>query len=95
MATITFFVFKDSEVWDFPGGPEVKNSPSNGGDTCLRGSPGGSDGEESVCNAGDLGSISRSGRFPGEGNGYPLQSVFLPREFHGQRSLVGRKESVY
>ena len=29
--------------------------------------------KESTCNAGDLGSISGSGRFPGEGNGYPLQ----------------------
>ena len=27
----------------------------------------------SACNAGDLGSIPGSGRFPGEGNGYPLQ----------------------
>ena len=34
--------------------------------------PGGSDGKESACNAGDLGSISGSGRSPGEGNGYPL-----------------------
>ena len=36
-------------------------------------SPGGSEGKESACNAGDLGSIPGSGRFPGEGNGYPLQ----------------------
>ena len=35
--------------------------------------PGVSDSEESVCNAGDLGSIPESGRSPGEGNGYPLQ----------------------
>ena len=35
--------------------------------------PGGSDGKEFTCNARDLGSISGSGRFPGEGNGYPLQ----------------------
>ena len=27
----------------------------------------------SACNAGDLGSIPGSGRFPGEGNGNPLQ----------------------
>ena len=27
----------------------------------------------SACNAGDLGSIPGLGRFPGEGNGYPLQ----------------------
>ena len=33
----------------------------------------GSDGTESVCNAGDLGLIPGSGRFPGEGNGYCLQ----------------------
>ena len=30
-----------------------------------------SDGKESVCNAGDLGSIPGSGRSPGEGNGNP------------------------
>ena len=35
--------------------------------------PGGSDGKASVYNAGDLGSIPRLGRFPGEGNGNPLQ----------------------
>ena len=34
--------------------------------------PGGSDSKESACNAGDLGSILRSERCPGEGNGYPL-----------------------
>ena len=35
--------------------------------------PGGSDGKASAYNAGDLGSILESGRFPGEGNGNPLQ----------------------
>ena len=34
---------------------------------------GGSDGEASAYNAGDLGSIPGLGRSPGEGNGYPLQ----------------------
>ena len=34
---------------------------------------GGSDGKESTCNAGDLGSIPGLGRSPGEGNGNPLQ----------------------
>ena len=34
---------------------------------------GGSDGKASACNAGDPGLIFRSGRSPGEGNGYPLQ----------------------
>ena len=37
------------------------------------GDPGGSDSKASVYNAGDLGSIPRSGRSPGEGNGNPLQ----------------------
>ena len=35
--------------------------------------PGGPDGKASVYNAGDLGSISGSGRSPGERNGNPLQ----------------------
>ena len=30
-------------------------------------------GKDSVCNAGDLGLIPGSGRFPGEGNGNPFQ----------------------
>ena len=33
---------------------------------------GGSDGKESTCSEGDLGSIPGSGRAPGEGNGYAL-----------------------
>ena len=37
------------------------------------GFPGGSDGKESACNAGDTGLIPGSGIFPGEGNGNPLQ----------------------
>ena len=37
------------------------------------GFPGGSDGKESVCNVGDLGSIPELGRSPGEGNGSLLQ----------------------
>ena len=49
--------------------------------------PGGSDGNKSTCNAGDLGSIPdrkilwRRGWLP--------MSIFLPGEFHGQRSLTG------
>ena len=38
---------------------------------------GGSDGKDSACNAGDLGSIPGSGRSPGEENGNPLQYSFL------------------
>ena len=35
--------------------------------------PGGSDGKESACNAGDPGSIPGAGRSPGGGHGHPLQ----------------------
>jgi len=47
------------------------------------GFPGGPDGKESACSAGNLALIPGSGRSPGEGN------AFLPGEFHGQRSLMG------
>jgi len=47
---------------------------------CAWGFSGGSDGKESACKTGDLGSISGSGRSPGEGES--------PREFYGQRSLA-------
>ena len=39
--------------------------------------PGGSDSKASVYNVGDAGLIPGSGRFPGEGNGNPLQYSFL------------------
>ena len=47
-----------------------------------------SDGKESACDAGELGSILGLGRSPGEGNGKSTP-VFLPGESHGQRNLVG------
>ena len=46
--------------------------------------PGSSAGKESVCNAGDLCTIPRLARSPGNGNGKP----FLPGKSHGQRSLA-------
>ena len=39
----------------------------------LLGFPGGSDGKEYACQAGDLGSVPGLGRSPGEENGNPLQ----------------------
>ena len=62
-----------------------------------QGFPGGSEVKVSAWNAGDLGLIPGSERFPGEGNGNPLQ-YSLPGESHGGRTLVGyspwgRKES--
>ena len=50
--------------------------------------PGGSDGKESACHAGDPGSIPESGRSPGEGSGQPTPAL-LPGESQGERSLVG------
>ena len=41
------------------------------------GFPGGASGKESACNAGDIGSISGSGRSSGRENGYPLQCFLL------------------
>ena len=41
------------------------------------GLPGGSNGKEPACNAGDLGLIPQLGRFPGEGNDNPLQYSYL------------------
>ena len=54
-----------------------------------RGFPGGAVLRNPPVNAGhtrDAGSIRGSGRSSGEGNSTP---VFLPGEFHGQRSLAG------
>ena len=49
--------------------------------------PGGLDGKESVCSAGDLSLISGLVRSPGEE--WQPTPVFLPGEFHGQRTLAG------
>ena len=53
-------------AWDIAAGKDIG-----------RGFPDGSDGKASVYNAGDLGSISGSGRSTGEGNGNPLQYYCL------------------
>ena len=53
------------------------------------GFPGGSDSKESTCNAGDPGSIPGLGRSPLWRREWPPTPVFLPGEFHGQRSLEG------
>ena len=49
--------------------------------------PCGSDGKDSACSAGDLGSILGLGRFPGEGKGYPLQHSGLENSTGSQ--IVG------
>ena len=45
--------------------------------------PGGSDGKASAYSAGNLGSISGLGRYPGEGNGNPLQYSCLENPMDG------------
>ena len=54
----------------------------------LKGFPSGSDGKESTCSAGDLGSSPGLGRSPGGGHGYLLEYSCLENP-HGQRSLGG------
>ena len=48
------------------------------------GFPGGSEVKASACNAGDLGSIPGSGRYPGEGNGNPPQYSCLENPMDGE-----------
>ena len=61
--------------------PHDANSPS--GISSCSGFPGGSEGEASARNAGDLGSTPGSGRSPGEGNGNPLQYSCLENPMDG------------
>ena len=82
--------------------PKVSQDKSNIVNLILwRGFPGGSDGKESVCKAGDLGSIPGFGRSPGEGNGYPLRYSCLENAMDipgGPQSIglqrVGHDEDV-
>ena len=57
------------------------------------GFPGGSDGKETACNAGDDGSIPGLGRTPREGNGYLLQHSCMENstmyDKHAKNTLPG------
>ena len=66
---------------------------SSGEDSVLEmqgvaGFPGGSDGKESACSAGNPGSVPGLGRYPGEGNGNPLQCHFILSSFSLIFSLI-------
>ena len=54
--------------------------------------PGNSAVKESACNVGDLGLIHGLGKFPGEGNGYPLQYSSLENsmDYTGHEILEAR-----
>ena len=54
----------------------------------FMGFPGRSDGKESACNLGDLGSIPGLGSFPGGRHGNPFQYSCLENP-HGQKNLAG------
>ena len=76
---------KGNQLWLFIGG------------TGVEGFPCGSDGKESSCNVEDLGSILGVRKIPWRRKWQPTP-LFLPGEFHGQRSLAsyspwGCKES--
>ena len=77
---------QETPVW-FPGSGR---SPGRGIGYPLvfLGFPGGSDGKESACNVGDLGSVPGLGRARGGGLGNPLQYSCLENP-RGQRSLAG------
>ena len=55
---------------------------------CPKGFPGGSDGKESACNAGDLGLISGVGKILWRRERL-CTPVFWPGEFPGQKGLAG------
>ena len=69
----------DLPSWRFSDLPslffEEQKVPVSSGLPCLckaRGLPGSSDGQESACSVGDLGSFPGLGRTPGGGHGNPL-----------------------
>ena len=75
------------EIWNLLCKKQDKVSLGN----VSSGFPGGSYGKELACNVGDLSSIAGSdpwvGKIPWSRKWQPTP-VFLPREFHGTRSLA-------
>ena len=57
------------------------------------GFPGTSAGKESACNVGDPGSISRLGRSPGEGIGYPFQYSWISLMAQTVKNLPAMRET--
>ena len=65
----------DSLLLSHQGSPKncLGYNCNNTHETCKLGFPGGSDGKEFTCNAGDLALIPVLGRYPRDRNGYQLQ----------------------
>ena len=55
--------------------------------------PSGSDGEESICDVGDVGSIPGLGRSLGEGKGYPLQDSLASLVAQTVKNLLAVQET--
>ena len=66
-----------SDTWYVFITPQMILMSSQKWEQAVKGFPGGSDGKESACNAGDLDLIPGLGRSPGEGPGNPLQDSCL------------------
>ena len=76
-------------TWVFWETRKKKKEKKN--ESLIHRSPGGLDGKESACNAGDLGLVPRSGRFPREGNDNPLQYSCLEKSPGGLQSMGGKE----
>ena len=84
------FVFPLELGHGHPADAKLKQEGKPGPALLMMGIPGGSDGKESACNAGDPGSVPGLGGCPGEGRGHPLQCSYLetPRDRGAQRATV-------
>ena len=88
--------FPRQEYWrglPFPSPRDLPDAGIEPKSPALVDFPGGSDGKESACNAGDPSLILGLGRSPGEGNGYPFQYSCLGNPM--DRSLVGYSQWDY
>ena len=92
-AVLRLFFSRPAECQDMLGrllhyciGRLVRGNGTCCGQLCIL--PGGSDDKEPACNAGNPGLIPGLERSPREGGEWQLTPVFLPGEFHGQRSLM-------
>ena len=79
--------YSSQNVYTEPNHGEMRQNLDWGTLQTPPGFPGGSDGKESACNAGDIGLIAGSGKFPWRREWLPTL-VFLPGKFHGQGSLA-------
>ena len=71
-----------SDTWYVFITPQMILMSSQKWEQAVKGFPGGSDGKESACNAGDLDLIAGLRRFPWRMERLPTP-VFRPGEFHG------------